>query len=104
MQGGCAQRGHQPNGAWHRRQWPFADSVKQAKRLQLGLDLEELLKQVALTGTRHALNNQLQVTAWLVHAKAANHLNQFAITWRKSQASRGPLEHGAAQLAGLVFQ
>jgi hypothetical protein len=104
MQRGRPQRGHHTNRPGQQRQRALAAGIKQPLGLELVLELDKTLEQIALPGLLHGLDDQLQFAARLVDAKPAAHLDQLAVARRKVEQTGRTAKHGAADLPLLVFQ
>jgi hypothetical protein len=82
----------------------FPIGLKKTLSFQLGLELQELLEQVALPRLPHGLHDQLQLSARLINTQAPPQLDQLAVTRRKVQQAGRTAKHGAANLPLLVLE
>ena len=104
VQSGSAQRSHYANAPHLARQRAFVGGIKQTQGLELGLEQQKLLKQSALACAGHAFDHQLELTARLVHTELARDFHPLAVARRKFQAAGRAFEHGALDLAALIFE
>ena len=86
------------------RQRPFTLRIKNTLRLQARLDLDKALKQSTLAGATHGLDDQLQLTALLVHAQPPLELDLISIARTEIEGGGCPLEGCAADLPRGIFE
>ena len=103
-QGRRAQRRDDTDAARLHGQRTFAGLLEQALGLQLGLELEELLEQRALSCRLQRLDNELQIATSTVDIKLATRLDQLTIAGGKTQLLGRAAEHGATHLADVVLE
>jgi hypothetical protein len=103
-QRGALQRRDDPDAARHRRQRALARFVEQPFGRQLGLQLFERQRQLAVARRHQLANVQLIVARRLIDADVAASDDRLSIGRAKTKPHVFTPEHHAAQPAALVLQ